>query len=152
MVLITCACQISDKLLVQKLLSSQTNLLKRNQNNNLATVRAVFKWLLKVITWLQLLRLMIGLKDSCQFFSQWEAKPKPIAPRTRDFPTVWASFGSLLGIVIGSSRCLPLSFKNRSMLANYCLSLACITQGQDYRVTSSEVYDTRTKAMITAEN
>ena len=39
------------------------------------------------------------------------------------------------------------------MLANYCLRLACITQGQeDYRVTSSEVYDTRTKPMITAEN
>jgi len=45
------------------------------------------------------------------------------------------------------------SFENRSMLANYCLRLARITQGQeDYRVTSSEVYDTRTKAMITAEN
>ena len=28
---------------------------------------------------------MIGLKDSRQFFSQWEAKPKPIAPCTRDF-------------------------------------------------------------------
>ena len=27
---------------------------------------------------------MIGLKDSRQFFNQWEAKPKPIAPRTRD--------------------------------------------------------------------
>ena len=38
------------------------------------------------------------------------------------------------------------------MLANYCLRLACITQGQeDYRVTS-EVHDTRTKPMITAEN
>ena len=52
-------------------------------------VRAVFKWLSKVITWLWLLRLMIGLKDSWQFFSQWEAKPnpipKPIAPCTRDF-------------------------------------------------------------------
>ena len=28
---------------------------------------------------------MIGLKDSRQFFSQWDAKPKPIAPCTRDF-------------------------------------------------------------------
>ena len=37
------------------------------------------------ITWLRLLRLVIGLKDSRQFFSQWESKPKPIAPRTRDF-------------------------------------------------------------------
>ena len=28
---------------------------------------------------------MIGIKDSRQFFNQWEAKPEPIAPRTRDF-------------------------------------------------------------------
>ena len=28
---------------------------------------------------------MIGLKDSRQFFNQWESKPKPIAPCTRDF-------------------------------------------------------------------
>ena len=27
---------------------------------------------------------MIGLKDSRQFFSQGEAKPKPVAPSTRD--------------------------------------------------------------------
>ena len=47
--------------------------------------RAVFKWLSKVITWLQLLRLVIGFKDSRQFFNQWEAKPKPIASCTRDF-------------------------------------------------------------------
>ena len=47
--------------------------------------RAVFKWLSKVITWLRLLRLVIGLKDSRQFFNQWEAKPNPIAPCTRDF-------------------------------------------------------------------
>ena len=47
--------------------------------------RAVFKWLSKVITRLRLLRLVIGLKDSRQFFSQWEAKLKPIAPCTRDF-------------------------------------------------------------------
>ena len=47
--------------------------------------RAVFKWLSKVITWLRLLRLVVGLKDSRQFFNQWESKPKPIAPCTRDF-------------------------------------------------------------------
>ena len=35
--------------------------------------------------WLRLLRLVIGLKDSRQFFNQWEAKPKPIAPCARDF-------------------------------------------------------------------
>ena len=39
--------------------------------------RAVFKWLSKII--------VIGLKDSRQVFNQWESKPKPIAPFTRDF-------------------------------------------------------------------
>ena len=29
--------------------------------------------------------LMIGLKISRHFFNQWEAKPKQIAPCTRDF-------------------------------------------------------------------
>ena len=33
-----------------------------------------------VVAW-----LVIGLKDSRQFFNQWEAKPKPITPCTRDF-------------------------------------------------------------------
>ena len=47
--------------------------------------RAVFKSLSKLITWLWLLRFVIGSKDSRQFFNQWEAKPKPIAPCTRDF-------------------------------------------------------------------
>ena len=37
------------------------------------------------ITWLRLLRLVIGLKVSRQFLNQWEAKPKPIAPCPRDF-------------------------------------------------------------------
>ena len=34
---------------------------------------------------LQLLLLLIGLKISRQFFNQWVAKPKVIAPRKRDF-------------------------------------------------------------------
>ena len=46
-------------------------------------IRAVFKWLSKVITRLRLLLKVIGLKDSRQFFNQWEVKPKPVAPRTR---------------------------------------------------------------------
>ena len=48
---------------------------------------ADFKWLSKVITWLRLLRLVIGLNDSRLVFNQREAKPKPkpIAPCTRDF-------------------------------------------------------------------
>ena len=54
---------------------------------NPATIqnRAVFKWLSKEITWFRLLRLVIGLKGSRQFFNQWDAKPNPIAPCTRDF-------------------------------------------------------------------
>ena len=48
-------------------------------------MKSVVKWLSKVITWLRLLRLVIGLKDSRQFFNQWEAKPKSIAPCTHDF-------------------------------------------------------------------
>ena len=47
--------------------------------------RAVFKWLSKVIMWLWLLRLVIGSKDHCQFFNQWESKPKPITPCTCEF-------------------------------------------------------------------
>ena len=50
-----------------------------------AAFRAVFKWLSKVITWLRLLRLVIGLRELRQFFNQWEAKPKQIAPCTSDF-------------------------------------------------------------------
>ena len=38
----------------------------------------------EVNTRLRLLRLVIGLKDSRQFFNQSEAKPQPIAPHTRD--------------------------------------------------------------------
>ena len=61
------------------------------QKQALALYRAVFKWLSKVMTWLWLLRLviaelltlMIGVKDSRQFFNQWETKP--IAPCTSDF-------------------------------------------------------------------
>ena len=48
------------------------------------SIRVVFKWLSKVIAWLRLLRLVINLNDSRQFFNQWESKPKPIAPCTRD--------------------------------------------------------------------
>ena len=46
---------------------------------NLSHLRAVFKWLSKEITWLQLLLLVIGLTISRHFINQWEGKPKPIA-------------------------------------------------------------------------
>ena len=66
--------------------------------------RAVFKRPSKVMTRLPLLRFKI----SSQFFNQWDAKPKPISPCARDFPAPWASYMQLLGILIGSSRCLLL--------------------------------------------
>ena len=83
--------------------------------------RAVFKWLSKVITWLRLLRLVIGLKDSRQFFSQWEAKPKPIAPCTGDFsrasrelqviPRNSDWFMALfVPVMIGQSNCFGFGF------------------------------------------
>ena len=37
-------------------------------------------------------RSEIGLKISRQFFIQWEAKPEPIEPYTRDFTALWARY------------------------------------------------------------
>ena len=82
---------------------------------------AVFKWLSKVITWLRLLRLVIGLKDSRQFFNQWEAKPKPIAPCTRDISRASGGFQVIarncdwfmqlfVPVVIGRSNCFGFGF------------------------------------------
>ena len=81
-----------------------------NTDNNNNGNRVVFKWLSKAITWLRLLRLVIGFKDSRQFFNQWEAKPKPkpIAPCTRDFSRASSELQKLLGTVIGSWRYLFL--------------------------------------------
>ena len=83
--------------------------------------RAVFKWLSKAITWLRLLRLVIGLKDLRQFFNQWEVKPKQIAPRTRDFSRASSElqviamksdwFTALfVRVVIGRSNCFGFGF------------------------------------------
>ena len=83
--------------------------------------RAVFKWLSKVITWLRLLRLVIGLKDSRQFFNQWDAKPKPIAPCTRDFSRASSELRVIarncdwfmalfVPVVIGRSNCFGFGF------------------------------------------
>ena len=87
----------------------------------LAPVRAVFKRLSKVITWLRLLRLLIGLKDSRQFFNQWNAKPKPIAPCTRDFSRASSELQVIsrncdwlialfAPVVIGRSNCFGFGF------------------------------------------
>ena len=83
--------------------------------------RAVFKWLSKVIAWLRFLRSLIGLKDSCQFFNEWESKPKPIAPCTRDFFRVSSELQLIArncdwfialfaAVVIGRSNCFGLGF------------------------------------------
>ena len=83
--------------------------------------RAVFKWLSKLITWLRLLRLVVGLKDSRQFFNQWESKPKPIAPCTRDFSRASSELQvrSLLLLWLVKVIALVLvfrqSFENRSI-------------------------------------
>ena len=84
-------------------------------------IRAVSKWLSKVITWLRLLRLMIGLRDSRQFLNQWEAKQKPIAPCTRDFSRALSELQAIAGncdwlialsapVVIGQSNCFGFGF------------------------------------------
>ena len=119
-----CHCHFYQRYQSSREFKKLRRLLQRNRH-----FRAVFKWLSKVITWLRLLRLVIGFKDSHQFFNQWESKPKPTAPCTRDFPALRASYRWLLGIVIGSSRCLLLlwlvgvivlvfrqSFENRSKI------------------------------------
>ena len=87
---------------------SYTNI--SNTRNSDSSDRAVFKWLSKVITWLRFLRLVIGLKDSRQFFNQWEAKPKPIAPCTRDISRASGEFQ-----VIASVLVFRQSFENRSI-------------------------------------
>ena len=96
---------------------------------NKAMFRAVFKWLSKVITWLRLLRLVIGLKDSRRFFSQWEAKPKPFASCKRDFSRALSKcqiiarncdwFIALFApIVIGRSNCFGFGFGFSTVFEN----------------------------------
>ena len=71
--------------------------------------------------WLRLLRLVIGLKDLRQFFNQWEAKPKPIAPCTRDFSRASSELQVIarncdwfmelfVSVVIGWSNCFGFGF------------------------------------------
>ena len=85
---------------------------------NYYSFRAVFKWLSKVITWLRLLRLVIGLKESRQFF---DAKPKAIASRTRDSPRASSELQVIarncdwfialfVPVVIGRSNCFGFDF------------------------------------------
>ena len=61
------------------------------------------------------------LKDSCQFFNQREAKPKPIAPSTRDFSRALSELQVIARncdwfialparVVIGRSNCFGFGF------------------------------------------
>ena len=70
---------------------------------------------------LRLLSLVIGLKDSRQFFNQWDAKPKPIAPCTRDFSRASGDLQVIarnsdwfmelfVPVVIGRSNCFGFGF------------------------------------------
>ena len=107
-------------------------------------IRAVFKWLSKVITWLRLLRLVIGLKDSRHFFNQWEAKPKPIAPCTRDFSRAWSELHVIARncdwfialfppVVIGRSNCFGFGFSTVIWKPLYCRrNTLCFISGISY--------------------
>ena len=64
---------------------------------------------------------MIGLKDSRQFFSHWEAKPKPMAPCARDFSRALSKLQIIVRncdwfialfapVVIGRSNCFGFGF------------------------------------------
>ena len=97
-----------------------------------SVTRAVFKWLSKVIKWLRWLRLVIGLKESRQFFNQWEAKPKPIAPCTRDFSGALSELQVIarncdwfivlfVPVVIGRSNCFAFSFSTVIWKPLYCI-------------------------------
>ena len=74
-----------------------------------------------VMTWLWSPRLVIRLKDSRKFFNQWEAKPKPIAPCTRDFSRASRELQVIarncdwfmalfVAVVIGRSYCFGFGF------------------------------------------
>ena len=70
--------------------------------------------------------LVIGLKNSRQFFNQWEAKPKQIAPCTRDFSRALSELQVIarncdwlialfVPIVIGRSNCFGFGFSKTAL-------------------------------------
>ena len=107
--------------------------------NSKQWVRAVFKWLSKEITWLGLLLSVIGLKDSRQFFNQWEAKPKPIT-RTRYFSRAMSELQIIAGngdwfialfvpVVIAGSNCFGFGFSKNATQCNYSFENRCLPVG-----------------------
>ena len=90
-------------------LPSCTKLRQKDKTTGWNKYLLVSKWQSKVITRLRLIRLVIGLKTSPQFFNQWEAKPKPIAPCTRDLSRALSKSQVIAKrILIGWSRCVLL--------------------------------------------
>lgn len=74
-------------------------------------VRALFKWLSKVIRRLRLINLVTGLKIWRQIFNQNQSYVVRVI-----FTAPWENYGSLLGILIGSSRCSLLLLLRRRRL------------------------------------
>ena len=123
----------------------QRNKIKRQLSQRLTTYilcssKAVFRRLSKAIVRLVLLRLVIGLKLSRQFFNQWEAIPKPIAPCMHDVSRTLIKlqmiagkpdwFTALFDVVIGWGITLVLVFRksieNRSNGNQHFLSIKSI--------------------------
>ena len=75
--------------------------------------RTVLKWLLKIITWLQLLRWLISEKSRESWKPKWKKTYHNFVWVI--FPTLWQSYMQLLGIVIGSSLCLLLLWLGKVM-------------------------------------
>ena len=88
---------------VNTLLSSKLLLTNKNNYNNY--YRVVFKWLSKVITWLRLLRLVIGLIALCtRDFSRASSELQVIARNSDWFMELFVP------IVIGWSNCFGFGF------------------------------------------
>ena len=82
--------------------SSKRRLLNLSKLSFMTMLKAAFKWLSNVITWLQLLRQVFGLKISRLFFIQWEASPKPMAP--------WVRVFGFCGCYLKTATTMPFTF------------------------------------------
>ena len=60
--------------------------------NNNNYFRVVFKWLSKVITWLRLLRLVIGLRTRASFSGNEKQNQNQSHHVRVIFPALWASY------------------------------------------------------------
>ena len=62
------------------------------------------------LLWFYFITLCDWLPNSRYFLSQWEAKPKPIVPRSHAFSRAWYRLQYLLRILIGPLCCLCFSW------------------------------------------